>query len=384
MAMLEGIRIVDLSSVVFGPYATQMLADMGADVIKVEPPTGEVSRYIGRRANTPGMGSNHMTLNRGKRSIVLDLKQAGDAETMRKLIRTGDVFVHNIRTKAIEKLGLGYEAVKAIKPDIIYAHFTGFGQDGPYRDLQAYDDVIQAATGATTLLPRADGNPRPRYLPSLIADKVAGLYGAQAILAAIIHKLRTGEGQHVEVPMFEAFASFNMVEHMQDATFDPPLGKIGYHRQMDPHRQPFPTADGHISIAPGGDDKIIEIFALLGDPGVVNKPELATPRDRFRNTEALYGEIGRLTARKSTAELMEILSANGFPAMPVRDLAEVFDDPHLVATGFFNAREHPTEGRFREMRPPIRFSADAGRELGFAPGLGDHSADLRKELDDLE
>jgi len=384
MPMLEGIRIVDLSSVVFGPYATQMLADMGAEVIKVEPPAGEVSRYIGRRASTPGMGSNHMTLNRGKKSIVLDLKQVDEADTLRKLLRTADVFVHNIRTKAIEKLGFGYEAVKAINPDVIYAHFTGFGQDGPYRDLQAYDDVIQAATGATTLLPRADGIPRPRYLPSLIADKVAGLYGAQAILAALVHKLRTGEGQHVEVPMFEAFTSFNMVEHMQDATFDPPLGKIGYHRQMDPHRQPFPTADGYISIAPGSDDKIIQLFALLGDPEVVNKPELATPRDRFRNTEALYGEIGRLTAMKTTAELMTILTASGFPAMPVRDLAEVFDDPHLVATGFFNSREHPTEGRFREMRPPIRFSADAGRQLGFAPGLGDHSADLRKELDDLE
>jgi crotonobetainyl-CoA:carnitine CoA-transferase CaiB-like acyl-CoA transferase len=181
MTMLEGIRIVDMTSVIFGPYATQMLADMGAEVIKVEPPSGDISRYIGRFKNVRGNGSTHLTVNRGKRSIILDLKQDDDSATMRKLLTTADVFIHNVRGKAIEKLGFGYDAVKAIKPDIIYVHCTGFAQDGPYRDLQAYDDVIQAATGTATLLPRADGNPRPRYFPSLIADKVAGHYGARAL-----------------------------------------------------------------------------------------------------------------------------------------------------------------------------------------------------------
>ena len=183
--MLDGIRIVDLTSVIFGPYATQMLADMGADVIKVEPPTGDVSRYIGRARNVKANGSTHLTVNRGKRSIVLDLKSDEDKQVMRDLIATADIFIHNVRGKAIEKLGFDYEAAKSIKPDIIYVHFTGFGQNGPYRDLQAYDDVIQAATGTASLAPRVDGNPRPRYMPSLIADKVAGLYGAQAMLAAL-------------------------------------------------------------------------------------------------------------------------------------------------------------------------------------------------------
>ncbi len=241
-AMLEGIRIVDLSSVVFGPYATQMLADMGAEVIKVEPKGGETSRFIGKHAKNRGMGSLHMTLNRGKRSIELDLKSEEDAALMRKLLKTADIFIHNVRGKAIKKLGFDYEQVRGLKPDIIYVHCTGFGQNGPYRDLQAYDDVIQAATGVATLLPRADGNPRPRYFPSLIADKVAGHYGAQAMLAALIHKLRTGEGQLVEVPMFVAFATFNLTEHMQGATFDPPNGSFGYHRQLDPGRQPFPIS----------------------------------------------------------------------------------------------------------------------------------------------
>ncbi|MEQ1548443.1 MAG: CoA transferase [Chakrabartia sp.] len=381
MTMLDGIRIIDLSSVIFGPYATQMLADMGADVIKIEPPSGDVSRYIGRSRNTRGMGSTHMTVNRGKRSVMLDLKKSEDAEKLRKLLKTADIFVHNIRTKAIEKLGFSYSNVRAINPNIIYAHFTGFGQDGPYRDLQAYDDVIQAATGCTTLLPRADGNPRPRYIPSLIADKVAGLYGAQALLGGIVHKLRTGEGQHIEVPMFEAFANFTLEEHLQDATMDPPLGPIGYPRQLDPHRQPFPTADGYISIVPYTDDKIILLFELLGEPELLERAEFSTPLGRFKNIAGLYAQIERLTKTKTTAEWMVILTEAEFPAMPVRDLADILEDPHFIETNFFRSREHPSEGRFHEMRPPIRFSADPERTLGFSPLIGEHNDIVFNELD---
>jgi crotonobetainyl-CoA:carnitine CoA-transferase CaiB-like acyl-CoA transferase len=383
MIMLEGIRIIDLSSVIFGPYATQMLADMGADVIKVEPPVGDVSRYLGRSAKTPANGSTHLTVNRGKRSILLDLKAPNDAATMAELLSTADVFVHNVRGKAISKLGFGYDAVKAIKPDIIYVHCTGFGQHGPYRDLQAYDDVIQAATGTTSLASRVDGNPAPRYIPSLIADKVSGLYGAQAILAAIIRRLRTGEGQHVEVPMFESFANFMLEEHLQDATLDPPLGPIGYPRQLDPARQPFPTSDGYISIVPYTDQKIVELLGMLGGTDVMTQAEFATPFGRFRNATALYREIAQLTPSKTTAEWMEILSAAGFPAMPACDLGDVFADPHLSATDFFQVRDHPTEGQFREMRPPIRFSVDRDRVLGFAPGLDQHGADIRTELNNI-
>ena len=382
--MLEGIRIIDLTSVVFGPYATQMLADMGADVIKIEPPTGDISRYIGRARNQKSNGSTHLTINRGKRSIVLDLKRDEDSETLNKLLQSADIFVHNVRAKAIEKLGFGYDAVMAIKPDIIYVHCTGFGQNGPYRDLQAYDDVIQAATGTTSLAPRVDGDPRPRYIPSLIADKVAGHYGAQAMLAAIIHKLRTGKGQHVEVPMFEAFANFMLEEHLRDATLDPPISPIGYPRQLDPGRQPFPTADGYISIVPYTDDKIIKLFDILGAPELVQTEEFATPLARFMNVTKLYEAVATLTPAKTTAQWMEILTAAEFPAMPARDLADIFDDPHLAQTGFFKSREHPTEGRYWEMQPPIRFSADPNREIGIAPNLGEHSDAVRAELDNLK
>ena len=381
MKMLEGIRIIDLSTVIFGPYATQMLADLGAEVIKIESPTGDTPRYMGQFKNTPYMGGTHLTVNRGKKSAVLDLKKPEDAEVLRKLVETADIFVHNIRARAITKLGFGYEDVKAIKPDIIYAHFTGFSQDGPWKDWPAYDDVIQAATGTTSLLSKVDGNAAPRYLPSLIADKVSGTYGAQALLAALVHKLRTGEGQHVEVPMLDCFANFMLTEHLQDAVFEPPIGPPGYPRQLDPARQPFPTADGHLVIVPYTDAKIITLFDLLGDPAFLTKPPYDTPKDRFQNMTSIYARIGELTPAKSSADWIAILTENDFPVMPVADLSDVFDNPHLQATGFFHLAEHPSEGMIRQMRPPVRYSADQNRAIGFAPRLGEHTDDIRQEVD---
>lgn len=380
MTMLEGIRIVDMTTVIFGPYATQMLADMGADVIKVEAPGGDVSRYLGRARTTPDMGSVHMTVNRGKRSIQLDLKKPEDAEVLRGLIAEADIFIHNVRASAIEKLGFGYDAAKALKPDLIYIHCAGFGQDGPYADLQAYDDLIQAATGTTALLSHVDGIPSLRYVPSLIADKVSGHYGAQAMLAALIHWLRTGEGQHVEVPMFEAFTNFMFTEHLRDAVFDPPIGPIGYPRQLAPSRQPFPTKDGHIAIVPYTDDKIIELFTLMGAADLLENPGMATREERLAVGTPIYDEIAKLTPGKTTAEWMELLTANNIPALAACQLDEVLDDPHLQATGFFRPRTHPDSGAFREMQPPIRFSADPDRELGFAPKLDQHGAEIRAEM----
>lgn len=380
MSLLTGIRIIDLTSVIFGPYATQMLADLGAEVIKVEPPQGDVSRYLGHAAQDPTMGSIHMTVNRGKRSIVLDLKQPDDVEVMRQLIASADVFFHNIRASAIERLGFGEAAVRALNPEIIHVHGTGYGQDGPYADLQAYDDVIQAATGTTSLLPRVDGDPRPRFLPSLLADKVAGHYGAQAILAALVHKLRTGKGQNVEVPMFECFANFMLEEHLCDAAFNPPVGPIGYRRQLDPGRQPFPTRDGYIVIVPYSDAKVTILFGLLGAPEALDDPLFASPALRQTNSTALYAQIARLTPARSTAQWLAIFADADMPAMAVRDLADIFEDPHLVATQFFRERHHPTQGAFREMAPPVRYSADPRRELGLAPGLGEQGDDIRREL----
>lgn len=381
MTMLEGIRIVDLTTVIFGPYATQMLADLGAEVIKVETPgIGDVSRYLGSGIPDPTMGSIHLTVNRGKRSIALDLKNPEDGAVLRDLIATADVFFHNIRGKAIARLGFDYEACKAIRPDIIYVHGTGFGQDGPYADLQAYDDVIQAATGTTSLLPRVDGDPRPRYLPSLIADKIAGQFGAQAILAALVHKLRTGEGQEVEVPMFECFASFMLTEHLRDATLDPAIGPAGYPRQLDPTRQPFPTADGYVAIVPYTVESTGRLMALLGSEALLADPAFEAAKAQGKHMPLVYSEIARKTPMKTTGEWLALFAENDIPAMSVRDLQDIKDDPHFVATGFFRRREHPHVGGFHEMQPPVKYGAAGPRNLGFAPTVGGDGEAIRTEL----
>lgn len=378
MTMLTGIRIIDLTTVIFGPYATQMLADMGAEVIKIETlPAGDVSRYLGSGVPDPTMGSVHLTVNRGKQSIALDLKQPDDAALLRTMIADADVFIHNVRARAIDRLGFGYDAVRAIRDDIIYVHGTGFGQDGPYADLQAYDDVIQAATGTTTLLPRTDGDPRPRYLPSLIADKVSGLFAAQAMLGAIIHKLRTGEGQMVEVPMFECFASFILTEHLRDAALDPPIGPAGYPRQLDPNRQPFPTADGHISIVPYTPESTARMLNLLGCPELLDRPDIAAARAVGKHMTIIYAEMAKRTPARTTAEWLALCADHHIPAMAVRDLGAMLDDPHLNATGFFRPRQHPDVGAFHEMRPPIRFGAMPDPRPDFAPRIDQHGAALR-------
>lgn len=381
MTMLEGIRIIDLTTVIFGPYATQMLADLGAAVIKVEAPgLGDISRYLGNGIPDPTMGSVHLTVNRGKRSIALDLKKAEDAAVLRDLIATADVFFHNVRGKAIARLGFDYDGCKAIKPDIIYVHGTGFGQDGPYADLQAYDDVIQAATGTTSLLPRVDGDPRPRYLPSLIADKVAGQYGAQAILAALIHKLRTGEGQAVEVAMFECFTSFMMVEHLRDATLDPPIGPAGYPRQLDPTRQPFPTKDGYVAIVPYTPDSTARLLALFGSAPLLGTPAFEAAKAKGEHMQLVYTEIAHQTPAKTTDEWLALFAENDIPAMAVRDLQDIREDPHLAATGFFRHRTHPDVGGFYEMQPPVKYGAAPPRDIGFAPRIDGDGTAIRAEV----
>ncbi|WP_296679660.1 CoA transferase [Novosphingobium sp.] len=374
-SLLGGIRVVDLTTVVFGPYCTQTLADLGADVIKIETPgTGDSFRWSGKPAHTPGMAPGFMAFNHGKRSLALDLKQQDDAATIRKLLAKADLFVVNVRGKALERLGLDYDAVRAINPAIVYVHCVGFGQDGPYADLQAYDDVIQAASGTASLLPHTDGNPRPRYFPSLIADKVAGLHAAYAAIAALFHRERTGEGQKVEVPMFEAFSHFTLSEHLAGQTFDPPQGRAGYRRQLDPDRQPFPTSDGYISIVAYTTEAWDTIFALLESPDFMADPRFAGPKGRWSNQALLYQEMARLTPRFTTAELLRRCAAHQIPAQAVRDIGDMLDDPHLGAVGFFNRRQHPTEGTMIELAPPVRFSAAPNTPPLPAPLLGECDA----------
>ncbi len=379
-ALLTGVKVVDLTSVVFGPYASQILADLGAEVIKVEPPHGDHFRPGTRPAKTPGMGSGWMAVNRGKKSIALDLKDAEDAAVMRALLVEADIFITNVRGSAMERLGLSWDAVSALNPAIVYAHCVGFGEDGPNAGLQAYDDVIQAATGTTTLLPRVDGNPRPRYFPSLIADKVAGLHAAYAIQAALIHRMRTGRGQRVEIPMFEAFASFILLEHLGDRSFIPPIGEAGYPRQLDPDRQPFPCSDGWLSIVAYTDGAWATLFDLLGDSGFLDDDRFQTPKDRFFNSAVLYRRMAELTTSFTVADLLARLRAAQIPAMPVRDLDDMLHDEHFAATGFFRRRAHPSEGDYIDMAPPVRFGDAPMPPASPPPNLGQHGPEIRANV----
>lgn len=381
-AMLTGVKIVDLTSVVFGPYATQILADYGAEVIKVEPKGGDALRHSAKPAHSRGMSPSHMTLNRGKKSVALNLKDEADADVMRKLIAESDIFVHNIRSQAITRLGFDYEAVKAINPSIIYVHCVGFGSGGPYSDLQAYDDVIQTATGATSLASRVDGDPRPRYLPTLIADKVAGLNAVYATMAAVIHKLRTGRGQFVEVPMFESFAHFILKEHLAGKTFDPPVGSKTYARQVDPERQPFPTSDGYVAIVPYTDDNWVTLYEVLGASDVLEDERFNSPAKRFLNIQMMYRGVAERTPAKSTAEWLAIFGDANIPCMPARDIDDIMDDPHLVETGFFERREHPTEGAIYEMSDAARFSDWQRPQQEGAPLIGQHTEEVKRRLRD--
>ncbi|MEN9682864.1 MAG: hypothetical protein RLZZ427_615 [Pseudomonadota bacterium] len=382
MNMLAGIKVVDLTTVVFGPYATQILADLGASVTKVESPgIGDAFRWSAKPAATPGMAPGFMALNRGKRSIALDLKDDAGAEVMRGLLRDADVFVVNVRGKALERLGLDYASVKALNPAIVYVHCVGFGQDGPYADLQAYDDVIQAATGTATLLPRVDGNPRPRYLPSLIADKVAGLHAAYGAMGALFHRQRTGEGQLVEVPMFEVFASFMMLEHLGGQTFDPPNAPVGYARQVDPYRQPFPTKDGAVSIVIYTHDAWDRVFAVLEDPDFIAQERFNLPGGRATHQDELYQHIAALTPNFGTDDLVRRCHGAQLPAQAVQDLSEVLQDAHLNAVGFFRRREHPSEGAYFEQAQPVRFSAGIPASIGMPPRIDEHGDEIRRELD---
>lgn len=377
---LAGIRVADMSTVVFGPYCTQILADLGADVIKVEPRDGDSARNIGTSQKTEHMGPLHMRLNRGKRSVIWDQKTEAGRAAMRRLLETCDVFLHNIRPDAIDRAGLSYEDVRKLRPDIIYVHCTGFGLGGPYAGLQAYDDIIQAASGVTTLLPRVDGNPKPRYLPTLFADKVSGLHAAYATMAALIHRMRTGEGQHVEVPMFEAFSTFNLLEHLCDATFVPPTGTWGYDRQLDPVRQPMRTKDGYIAIAPYLDERWVRFFNAAGHPEVLKEARFIDKETRRGNFSLMTEVAASIMPERTTEEWLRILKEANVPAIKCNDINDVLVDPQLQASGLFREREHPTEGRYIEVGQPIRFSGFENPEVRYPSTPGEHTDEINREL----
>ena len=379
-SLLSDIRIADMTTVIFGPYCTQTLGDMGAEVIKLEPKTGDTFREVGKPANTRGMGPCHMTINRGKRSVVWDMKSDEGQQAVRKLIETSDVFIHNIRPDAVARLGLTFDEVKAIKPDIVYVHCLGFGAEGPYAGRPAYDDLIQSLSGATNLLPQVDGNEAPRFLPTAFADKVSGLHAMYATLAALHHRDRTGEPVHVEVPMFECVSNFLLEEHFYEAAFDPPVGPYYYQRQIDPSRQPVRTQNGWITIAPYVDHRWVTLFDVIGAPDELKDERINDYRGRYFNHDYMMSRVQAHFVNFTTEQLLDMLGKADVPAARVNDISDLREDPHLKAVNFFQRREHPTEGGYWEVQPPVRFVGQAERVIRPAPRLGEHSDEVLKEL----
>ncbi|RSU57823.1 CaiB/BaiF CoA transferase family protein [Sphingobium yanoikuyae] len=371
---LAGIRVVDLTTMVFGPYATQIMADMGADVIKIEPPAGDATRYI-NAGPTPELGGVFTNVNRGKRSLVLDLLQEADKATLRALIATADVFIHSMRGKAIAKLGLDYQAVKAIKLDIVYTNCYGYSRRGPDGDKPAYDDTIQAECGIPHLQQLMTG--KPDFMATIIADKVAGLTGLYATMMALFHRERTGEGQEVEVSMFETMASFMLTEHASGMLFEPPLGPAHYHRVVARNRKPYATKDGHVAALVYNDKHWNAFVAAVNPPWATE--EFDTLAKRAKQIDRVYGLLGGTFAERTTQEWLELLEALHIPAAPLRTTDELFDNAHLNAIGFFETVETP-QGPVRFPGVPTWFSQTPGRVAAGAPELGAHSREVLDEL----
>ena len=374
---LEGVRVLDLTSVVVGPLATQIMADHGADVIKVEAPTGDIVRTLAGRGVTANMSGKFLHLNRNKRSIALDLKQTAAREALMKLIEKADVLIWNMRPPAMARLGLGYEEVRQVNPRIIYCGMFGFGQDGRYRDKPAYDSIIQGSAGIAALHHRVTG--QPRYLPMVIADRTVGLIAVQMILMALYQRTRTGEGQAIEIPMFENIVKAVLEEHMYLKTFDPPLGPSGDPRLLDAEARPLATRDGWICISGNTDGQAFAIFDAIGRPELKTDPRFSSVAARFKNTTEYFRIRAEGLLQKTTAEWLEIFDATDVPAMPFQTLDELMQDPHLRDIGFFSRIEHPTEGRIWNMRLPNKLSGGARRDFRAAPKIGEHSIEILRE-----
>ncbi|MEO1045410.1 MAG: CoA transferase [Pseudomonadota bacterium] len=378
---LAGVRIIDMSSVVMGPFATMIMADMGAEVIKVEFDRGKVPgdmmRYAGYSPDGK-RGPIFMALNRGKKAVTIDAGSDEGKAKLTALLEGADVFFHNVRLAGMQRLGLDYDGVRAIKPDIIYTHCAGYGSGGPYSKRQAYDDLVQAASGFAALEAERSGGD-PAYAPSLIADKTVGLFATYATLAALYHRERTGEGQFVSVPMFESFTFFNMVENLYGATFESGNGKLAYTRSVNPRRRPYPTRDGYIAIVPYIDAQWERFFEIGGRPGVFDDPRFSTYEARTQNTGALYAIIEEVAATKTTDEWVKILAEEQIPAMRYNSMEDVLHDPHLQAVDFFEARQDPILGTYRSMRHPVDFHASPARAGATPPAMG-HDNDLLKDL----
>ena len=374
---LQGVRVVDLTTVMLGPFCTQILGEMGAEIIKIETPEGDVNRWTGE-SRSPGMSTGQLIKGRNKRSIILDLKVKKVRKVFEKLIKTADVFVHNIRPKAAKRLAIDYETIAELNHNIIYASATGFGETGPFADKPAYDDLIQGASGIASLFGKVTGT--PRYVPSVMADKTTGLFLSNYISMALFHRERTGEGQKLHVPMYESFAAFVVSEHMQGQTFVPPTGPAGYTRMLTSHRKPYETKDGFICVVPYTQKHWANFLALVGRADLIKDPRFSNQTERTKNIDTLYEIVSDNMKSRTTNNWIIALSDADIPAGPMNSPEDLFECPHLKAVEMFPEIEHPTEGRIKHIKVPAAFSKTPGGLYHHSEKLGASTNTVLNEL----
>jgi len=370
---LGGLKVLDLTTILFGPYAAQTLGDWGAEVIKVEPLTGDGWRTSGQFRNR-GMSGQFMAVNRNKRSLALDLKHPRGKAVLQRLIPTVDAIVTNVRPAALARLGFGYEACHELNPRLVYAAATGFGQDGPWAARPAFDEIAQAASGLASAMGSDD---EPSFVPSLVGDKICGLSLAAAVCAALVHRERSGKGQLVEVPMLETIAAFNSIEMLGGHAFVPPIGPVGYKRMKE--RKPVRTKDGWLTMLPYSGDNWCAFFEAVGHPECIDEFSVRDPVLRARNIDKIYKRMGEIAVTRTTAEWEALLLRIDVPHTAFAKLTEVSEQPHLKAVGLFVELEHPTEGKIRQARPATKFSDSPAGIRRLPPRLGEHSEAVLKE-----
>ena len=374
--LLKGLRIVDITTIVLGPYATQILADMGAEVIKIESIAGDMNRAVGPHG-APGIGSIFVNNNRNKRSLAVDLKQEAGKEVLRRLIATSDALVHNMRQDALDRLGFGWEEVHALNPKLVYCAGLGYGSDGPYAGKPAYDDIIQASAGIAGLTERRDG--APAYHPTVTADKVGALHIVYAVLGALLHRERNGgEGQLVEMPMFEAITSFAINEHLMGASFSED-GTTGYHRVMSPERRPYQTKDGWIALLPYTVAQWTRVLTALGREDIVAEPWFTSDTERSKKSGDLYAILHASLGNRTSSDWLALFEELDVPCGPVHSMESLLTDPHLTAVGFFE----PTYGGgpvHRALRQPVLWRGVAREQDTLAPSVGSDTAAVLEEL----
>ncbi len=382
-APLSHVKILDLTSVVLGPFATQILASMGAQVVKVESVDGDTMRHVGPMKHA-AMGHIFLHANSGKQSVVLDLKSADGRQALLDMARTSDVLIGNVRPAAMARLGLDFESVRQVNPRIIYVNCCGFDQSGPYAAKPAYDDLIQGAAGVPWLMQQY-GSPQPCYAPVTLADRVTGLHAVYAVCAALFARERAGhhwQGESITVPMFEAITQFVLGDHMAGRSFDPPLGDAGYARLLTPNRKPYKTADGYLCVLIYNDKHWRSFFAAIGEPErLTNDARFATHSARAANIDAVYAEVAHILQSRTTKAWQALLDLADIPNMPMNSADDLLHDPHHAATGFIRQHDHPTEGIITSVGSPVKWKNLAGDQtLSPAPTLGQHTRQALESL----